>query len=288
MGKLIIKGHKEYGKEIMNILKMLGGISEMIYCADSNKYYYIDDNYSIKFTLEVPPTHYFKYEDFVEKYPFKKGDMVLIPEYETPLRITDMAWNGNNIIYEVFTDEGEWFNADELTPYKLSPLNVETNTDKKVHVVNEIISLNIDDYFKGINEVELTIGKDWELEKGTNGRIIVKRKIPILPLTYLDCCTLLFPNSISLGIPLISGYKNELLTEFAKLIICRDAWWKALNYTPNWNDDSIKHYIQYSGNDLIKDEVEYGNKILAFPTYEIRDQFYETFKVIIEKVKELI
>lgn len=284
MGKLIIKGHKEYGKEIIDIFKMLGGISETITRADSHKYYYIDNDKSIKFTLEVPPTHYFKYEDFVKKYPFKKGDMVLIPEYESPLRISDMSWNGHHIIYEVFTDEGEWFDADELTPYNTD----ETNTDKKVHIVNEIISLNIDDYFKGVNEVEIAIGENWELEKDTNGRIIVKRKTPILPLTYLDCCELLFPKSISLGRPFISGYKNELLTEFARLIICRDAWWKALNYTPNWNDNSIKHYIQYSGNDLIKDIVEYGNKILVFPTSEIRDQFYETFKVIIEKVKELI
>jgi hypothetical protein len=284
MGILIIKGHKKYGKEIINIFKMIGGISETIDCADSNKYYYIDNDDTIKFTLEVPATHYFKYEDFVEKYPFKTGDMVLIPEYESPLRITDMLWNGNNIAYKVFTDEGEWFDANELTPYN----TIETNTNKKEHIVNEIISINIDDYFKGINEVEIAIGKDWELEKDTNSRIIAKRKTPILPLTYLDCCALLFPNSISLGRPLISGYKNELLTEFARLIICRDAWWKALNYTPNWNDDSIKHYIQYSGNDLIKDEVEYGNKILAFPTSEIRDQFYEKFKVIIEKVKELI
>ena len=284
MGILIIKGHKKYGKEIINIFKMIGGISETIDCADSNKYYYIDNDDTIKFTLEVPPTHYFKYEDFVEKYPFKTGDMVLIPEYESPLRITDMLWNGNNIIYEVFTDKGEWFDTDELTPYN----TIETNTNKKTHIVNEIISINIDDYFKGINEIEIAIGEDWELEKDTNGRIIVKRKTPILPLTYLDCCDLLFPNSISLGHPIISGYKNGILTYFARLIICRDAWWKALNYTPNWNDDSIKHYIQYSGNDLIKDEVEYGNKILAFPTSEIRDQFYKTFKVIIEKVKELI
>ena len=46
MGKLIIKGHKEFGKEIINIFKMLGGVSETIDCADSHKYYYIDNDYS--------------------------------------------------------------------------------------------------------------------------------------------------------------------------------------------------------------------------------------------------
>ena len=60
----------------------------------------------------------FTIEEFFEKYPYKIGDIVLIPDYESPVNIIDMDWNGYNIIYVVLTYEEEWFSAVELILYK--------------------------------------------------------------------------------------------------------------------------------------------------------------------------
>ena len=56
----------------------------------------------------------FTLEEFLEKYPYKVGDKVRVPEFESEVRIDDMKWDGYNIQYEVFTDETEWYTAEEL------------------------------------------------------------------------------------------------------------------------------------------------------------------------------
>lgn len=80
------------------------------------------------------------------------------------------------------------------------------------------------------------------------------------------------------------------LNDFEKLIICRDAYWKiAGDWKPNWESDSVKYVIYNLANEVqLEDGGRHVNAILAFPTTEMRDAFYENFKDLIEKCKELI
>ena len=94
----------------------------------------------------------------------------------------------------------------------------------------------------------------------------------------------------------IIGHKAELLFNLEKLLICRDAYWKIAGeqlgldkpWKPDWTSGKPFHCISVSGNIIGKGKWYTDNKILAFPTEEMRDTFYENFKDLIEQCKELL
>ena len=114
------------------------------------------------------------------------------------------------------------------------------------------------------------------------------------PKTYEDCISKL---RISRDCK-VEGYKCDLLTAFQKLLICRNAYWKIAGeeiglgkpWKPDWsNKNELKYCIENSYDKGIHyDVLVHTQKILAFPTYEMRDAFYENFKELIEQCKELL
>ena len=88
--KLAIKGHPTRGKEVIDLLKMLGGTNPFSVnngTAVGNKVaiscYYISENTSKYISWDyIGPEEIDKYkiftlEEFLEKYPFKIGDKVM-------------------------------------------------------------------------------------------------------------------------------------------------------------------------------------------------------------------
>ena len=61
-------------------------------------------------------------------------------------------------------------------------------------------------------------------------------------------------------------------------------------WKPDWSDkNELKYCIENIYNKGIHyDVLVHTQKILAFPTYEMRDAFYENFKELIEQCKELL
>jgi hypothetical protein len=95
----------------------------------------------------------------------------------------------------------------------------------------------------------------------------------------------------------VSGYKGEILTNFQLLFIFRDVYWKIAGeqmglgkpWEPDWsNDDETKFCIYTTQNIISLDIFGVDNRILAFPTEEMRDIFCENFKKEIEQCKELL
>jgi hypothetical protein len=89
---------------------------------------------------------------------------------------------------------------------------------------------------------------------------------------------------------------EELMESFVKLLICRDAYWKIAGeemglgkpWEPDWTSGKPFYCISVSGN-IIGEGIWYtDNKILAFPTEEMRDAFYENFIDLIKQCKELL
>lgn len=123
MANLAIKGHKNRGKEVIEILEMLGGI---------NKYEISYANVDLLYTIRsydesiigVYPTNtfvVFTLEEFLEKFPYKVGDKVKVKETEKEVTIEDMSWrNGCEVIYDTCynNDCVAFYSADELQPYK--------------------------------------------------------------------------------------------------------------------------------------------------------------------------
>ena len=75
-----------------------------------------------------------------------------------------------------------------------------------------------------------------------------------------------------------------------QLIRFRDAWWRVDDdWKPEWEDVSChKYIIAFSKNDIYTDWYVTRNAILAFRTPELRNNFLDTFRDLIEIAKELL
>ena len=129
-------------------------------------------------------------------------------------------------------------------------------------------------------------------------------RYPQYPKTYWECCEVL--GSDPSKIIVLSNRKDIIHEEnkhcyevynLYQLLICRDAYWKIAGeqmgldkpWEPDWNHINRKFYCIYnSKNNIVKNVIYSENKILAFPTKEMRDDFYENFKELIENCKELL
>ena len=129
--------------------------------------------------------------------------------------------------------------------------------------------------------------------KEENGKIFAVLKKPKYPKTFSACKIQIHE---CFGIRQIMGYKFDLLERFQKLLLCRDMYWKIAGeemglgkpWKPDWNELIPKYTITFIENKLVKHFTLTQNYILAFPTEEMRNTFYENFKTLIEQCKELL
>lgn len=149
-----------------------------------------------------------------------------------------------------------------------------------------------------IDKVELCLGDNYEIVV-EGDKTFVQRKKSKYPMTYEECCDVLkIPKDeryIDIDVPL--SYNNPLY-KFTELLICRAAYWKIageeMGLGKFWEfENPAKHYvftIEYSGGKIIRNAATslMWNRILVFPTAEMRDAFYENFKKLIEKCKDLL
>ena len=133
----------------------------------------------------------------------------------------------------------------------------------------------------------IKIPEGWEVDKVENGKVILKKGNPVLPGTFEECLSSVGSDPYY-SIHLPRG-KSKAINSLCKLIICREAWWKQLNYKPNWFDHNEKKYCIH----VIDGYVTWSThsqfpRILAFPTQEVCNEFKEAFKNLIEEAKELL
>ena len=85
------------------------------------------------------------------------------------------------------------------------------------------------------------------------------------------------------GNPFVNEFNTEeeakAVVALCKLIQLRDAWWG--DWKPDWSDNNVPKYG-------ICNELYCYNKILVFPTAEMRDEFLNTFRDLIEEAKSLL
>lgn len=108
------------------------------------------------------------------------------------------------------------------------------------------------------------------------------------PKTYEECCKILgIPSNLQLRNQTIEAWYIVLLKFFQELLICRDAYWKIADWKFNYDE---KCYYLFTELDNIKkyEGICDYNAILAFPTEEMRNAFYENFKELIGSCKEFL
>ena len=304
MTNIAIIGHKTRGKEVIEIFEMLGGNNPHGYVADNDCFYfYISDEtrnicYDWFYNFDDKDVTIFTLEEFLEKFPYKVGDRVRVPEYESEVCISKMYWDGNEVQYEVVTDEVEWYSAKELNEFnEPNEPNKENNMNKRSKGFE---SLNVETYLKVWDEtengLEVCVAEGYEMIEKNGQFYIVKQKTKY-PRDYEECCNVLGIDLIDAAFMSGNLYKVNRIQRFQKLLVCRDAYWKMAGeqmglgkpWEPNWENGYENHYTIVVCKHFLKTGFnEYSNRILMFPTAEMRDAFYENFKDLIIECKELL
>ena len=305
MANLAIKGHLTRGKEVIEILEMLGGKNIHNYGGTFNECYAIDNNKICTIytsVAEIDNHTIFTIEQFEEKYPYKVGDKVKawVNGYRGVFNIQDITWDSitKEIKYRI---HDYWHSVENLQPYKEEtmeknqPPKTQAEVDKYLqeHSVKNV--MNVVDIETCLEMDGLKLPENVVINSKGIGSIqfIQWYEKPQYPKTYEECCNILGIEDRENG---YCGYEYELLGEFQKLYICHNAYWKIAGeemgldkpWKPDWNNVSDKHCIYFVSGEIWLTECQTRQCTLAFPTKEMRDAFYENFKELINEVKELL
>lgn len=152
---------------------------------------------------------------------------------------------------------------------------------------------------------ELILPDNWEVKEVKGNKIIIGEQAEKgLPDTWRKCCEVLregeYVSSTS-EIKKVAYYNiNEIdknllpdglgkpMLALCQLLVCRNAWWKKLGWSPNWNDTNSKYCISCNNSAVACQVYSSANEILAFPTKKICVRFLESFRDLIEEAKELL
>lgn len=296
MAKLAIRGHSTRNKEVIEILKMLGGKDSYNYYREfPDDLYYINKYGDIDWYIKVPDSSIviFTIEEFLEKFPYKVGDKVNYvkynDEYPNVYTIQNMQWTGTTIEY-LLDSSGFSALTKDLQPYK------EGITKEKT--VNQVCPIfEHKTIGQGTYSVNIAGYKFDSIDK--DGNIIVKSIKPKYPKTYEDCCKVLHycpeQEIIMRG---VTEEEEELFRCLILLKRCRYAYWMIAGeemglglgkpWKPDWTDTTIKYCIELDFDIIRKNISNHKGYILAFPTEEMRNSFFENFKELIEICKEFI
>jgi hypothetical protein len=194
--------------------------------------------------------------------------------------------------YYMIEDDGVYTWTDEMFEGFVDDHQYHPDMSGQYHSDSELD--NIDKYiqrrFDGDGcQIELPEGYQFVDRQGNvvdTSIIIVKKKGVEYPKDYDECCYVLDDDD---------KMSLEKMNELRKLVNARNAYWKLYgkenglggSWKPDWDDGC--YVIFTNGDGLIETDIQFGlNAILAFPTEELRDMFYERFKSEIEFCKELL
>ena len=235
--------------------------------------------------------------------PFKVGDKVIVKSYE--------KMGEDEVIHVFKTYDGDikyktknhldthYFMGDSLM--KVEKSNKEENMEKRLEPVYELGTGKILYYeekvsgekYCPIGETTLYIQEGYEFRDETNNvinakKITLMRKQSQYPKTYEECCQHLgCDDKLNVG---------ELIP-FQQLVNARNAYWKIAGkgmgldkpWKPDWCSElDLNYTIIYNGMYINKIDGTGRYALLAFPTKEMRDAFFENFKDLINNAKELL
>lgn len=158
------------------------------------------------------------------------------------------------------------------------------------------------------DRVELKVSPEFDIKEEDGKWFAVKRRSRY-PQSFEECCEVLdMPSYYKLRYSTYEHGYHEYTTSkdlgvlqseldtFGKLIICRNAYWLTAGremelgdmWEPDWSDDCRKFSIVVEGNEILADVCLRRNRILVFPTEEMRDEFLKVFRKDIEECKEFL
>ena len=146
------------------------------------------------------------------------------------------------------------------------------------------------------DRVELEVSPEFEIKEEDGKWFAVKRRSRY-PQSYEECRDLIegCHDELFCADLVATGYLSKLMERFARLIMCRNAYWLTAGremglegmWEPDWSD-CRKFAIVVEGNEILTDVCLRRNRILVFPTEEMRDEFLKVFRKDIEECKEFL
>lgn len=275
MATLAIRGHKTRGKEIIEILEMLGGKNQHSYSADcdslcffcgkGNNIIYYD---WVNNRCRDEDTTFFTLEDFLEKFPYKVGDKVIFTKYgdNDVVTVESMSWTGTTIEYNY--NGGASCLAKDLQPYKEETMEdpkkvmFEANAqccDIMNHLIKEETMKEKEE--KSANHVfdteiisfDIAQRDKYELDLQGKFKVVLREGVyyverikPQYPKNYKECCKVM--NYCYNPEPIKIMHKEELIRKFQFLLLYRDAYWKIAGeqmglgkpWEPDYNEESYE------------------------------------------------
>ena len=151
---------------------------------------------------------------------------------------------------------------------------------------------------------EMIIPQGWEIDEIRGNKIILMESKKELPKTWKECIAKIKDlecidrnsciDTATFSDDVASNHINDIpiglgkpMLALCQLLVCREVYrqgWK-----PNWKDDNeIKYCIERVENCITKETYTLMATVLSFQSEEIRDEFLENFRDLIEEAKELI
>ena len=286
--RLAIRGHATRGKEVIQILEMLGGKNREMLDGENfiswegssqGLFHFINVKGEISAMIDTSEytCNYTLYtlEEFLEKYPYKVGDKV---KHEGEVKeVIDMKWDADRGTV-VYTISGKYDIIDCYNCIFMHPYKEQETTEEQIMIEDITLEKSVMCTFletvEGKQRLRIAMNEGFEL-KEENGNFFICRKKIEYPKTYVECAKLLD----CFGAVYIDGYKGKLLITLQELIICRNAYWKlAGNWNPNMKGDVF----------YINSLPSYLRDLFPFPIEEMKNEFYNNFKKSIEQCKKLL
>ena len=276
-----IKGHSNRSEDVKSLLIMLGGridVEDLPFDV-TNFVFYIGNNKCVYCTTESSFNGViYSLEEFEEKFPYKIGDKVIIKCKNKKAIVNNVVWRCDTIVYDLKYDgtEGKW-TTEYLQPYKEIITIDDFKENTKEWLIDNLQSMSKENTLQTISNLYHEIHK------------------PKYPKTYAECCGVIGFGGI-IGFTGLADEEEDLYAKFIILKRCRDAYWKIAGeemglgkpWEPDWNEETDKFTISNKCNKIYLNNTIWYSEILAFPTAEIRNTFYENFKNLIEQCKELL
>ena len=192
--------------------------------------------------------------------------------------------------YAIEEDNGLWNWSDEMIE---GLVEEETKNNNNMEEKETLLG-----WVKESDTLRLVPHKDYEIKHDEDNFYLVKKKKEY-PKTYEECLKVLGYDDRETYCTFHTIADERLFEALYRLKVCRDAYWKIageemglgkdLSWVPDWMCVDPLYAILYRYHYICKAEVYGGTScILAFPTKEMRDVFYENFKELINECKELL
>lgn len=218
MGNLAIKGHPTRGKEVIEILEMLGGINKYNLRGDTDEWFVLNGT-QIQRSDWIFAERGFTLEEFLEKYPYKVGDKVYNIVHNETQTITDSAWDFQEDEVGYQTNNNEYVYVNYLQPCKEETMENKPNLLQRLkeyfdNTPRDVLEKEWNE-LSYLNEIGPTIDQYLECVK--------KYRLPKYPNTYEECCKML-GYSGNYNMILTTDVDNKLFNALYRLKVCRDAY----------------------------------------------------------------